>query len=294
MKNTVMGETMPTLLVRYGEIGLKSASVRRRFEQQLVADIRTRHALAKTPCVISQTRGRLFVDSDDWRKSCEILSRTFGIVSFSPVTKVSSELSPLTKDVLGFSEPLLFSNASFAIRSRRSGNHPYTSQTLAEHLGKAVLDKFKEKGIRVGLDNPDVEIFVEVRDRYAYLFSSALPGPGGMPLGTQGRMLSMLDSENGIASTWLMMKRGCSVLVVTEDESLAEPLRNWYPNLKTTEPENDMMALGSKNGCIGITLSWGLEEIEKHGAIKGYLPVFYPLVGMNEEETRGLLARIRG
>jgi len=294
LKNTVMGETMPTLLVRYGEIGLKSASVRRRFEQQLVADIRTRHALAKTPCVISQTRGRLFVDSDDWRKSCEILSKTFGIVSFSPVTKVSSELSALSKDVLDFSEPLLFSNASFAIRSRRSGNHPYTSQTLAEHLGKAMLDRFKEKGIRVRLDDPDVEIFVEVRDRNAYLFSSALPGPGGMPLGTQGRMLSMLDSENGIASTWLMMKRGCSVLVATEDESLVEPLRNWYPNLKTTHPENDMMALASKNGCIGVTLSWGLEEIEKRGAIKGNLPVFYPLVGMNEEETKGLLARIRG
>ena len=294
MKNTVMGETMPTLLVRYGEIGLKSASVRRRFEQQLVADIRTRHVLAKTPCVISQTRGRLFVDSDDWRRSCEILSRTFGIVSFSPVSKVSSELSALTKDVLDFSEPLLFNNASFAIRSRRSGNHPYTSQTLAEHLGKAILDRFNEKGIRVGLDDPDVEIFVEVRDRYAYLFSSALPGPGGMPLGTQGRMLSMLDSENGIASTWLMMKRGCSVLVVTEDESLVEPLRNWYPNLKTAHPENDVMALGRKNGCIGITLSWGLEEIEKRGAVKGDLPVFYPLVGMNEEEIEGLLTRIRG
>jgi len=289
-----MGETMPTLLVRYGEIGLKSASVRRRFEQQLVADIRTRHALAKTPCVISQTRGRLFVDSDDWRRSCEILSRTFGVVSFSPVSKVSSELSELTKEVLGFSEPLLFSKASFAIRSRRSGNHPYTSQTLAEHLGKAILDRFKEKGIRVGLDDPDVEVFVEVRDRYAYLFSSALPGPGGMPLGTQGRMLSMLDSENGIASTWLMMKRGCSVLVVTQDESLVEPLRNWYPNLKTAHPENDLMALGSKNSCTGITLSWGLEEIEKRGAIKGDLPVFYPLVGMNEEEIEGLLARIRG
>jgi len=294
LKNTVMGETMPTLLVRYGEIGLKSASVRRRFEQQLVADIRTRHALAKTPCVISQTRGRLFVDSDDWRKSCEIISRTFGVVSFSPVTKVSSELSALTKDVLDFSEPLLFSKASFAIRSRRSGNHPYTSQTLAEHLGKAILDRFKEKEIRVGLDDPDVEIFVEVRDRYAYLFSSALLGPGGMPLGTQGRMLSMLDSENGIASTWLMMKRGCSVLVVTEDESLVEPLRNWYPNLRTVPPENEVMELGSRNGCTGITLSWGLEEIEKRGAIKGNLPVFYPLVGMNEEEIEGLLARIRG
>jgi thiamine biosynthesis protein ThiI len=133
-----------------------------------------------------------------------------------------------------------------------------------------------------------------VRDRYAYLFSSALPGPGGMPLGTQGRMLAMLDSEGAIASTWLMMKRGCSVLVVTEDESLVEPLRAWYPNLRIAHPEHDMTTLAGNNGCIGITLAWGLEEIEKRGAVKGDLPVFYPLVGMNEEETKGLLARIRG
>lgn len=290
----VMGETMPTLLVRYGEIGLKSASVRRRFEQQLVADIRTRHALAKTPCVISQTRGRLFIDSDDWRKSCEIVSRTFGVVSFSPVSKVSSELDALAKEVLDFSEPLLFKNASFAIRSRRSGNHPYTSQTLAEHLGKAILDKHGEKSIRVSLDEPDVEIFVEVRDRHAYLFSSVFPGPGGMPIGTQGRMLSVIDSAEGVASTWLMMKRGCSVLVATDDESLTEPLRIWYPNLKTTDLEKDLMTLADRSSCIGIALSWNLKDIEKRGVVKGDLPVFYPLVGMNEEETKGLLARIRG
>jgi thiamine biosynthesis protein ThiI len=289
-----MAESMPTLLVRYGEIGLKSASVRSRFEQRLVADIRTRHALAQTPCVITHTRGRLFVDSDDWRTSCEILSRTFGVVSFSPVSKASSELSTLTDEVLAFSEPLLFKNASFAIRSRRSGNHPYTSQTLAEHLGKMILEKYDGKGIKVRLDEPDVEIFVEVRDKSAYLFSSVLPGPGGMPIGTQGLMLSVVDSAIGVASTWLMMKRGCSVLVATDRQSLVEPLRNWYPNLRTTDPQKDLMSLAAKNNCIGITLSWRLKEIEEHGAPKGDLPVFYPLVGMDEEEIRRLLARILG
>ena len=285
---------MPTLLVRYGEIGLKSASVRRRFEQQLVADIRTRHVLAKVPCVISQTRGRLFVDSDDWRRSCEILSRTLGIVSFSPVTQVTSELNGLTDAVVAFAEPLLFKGASFAIRSRRSGNHDYTSQTLAEHLGEAILIRYKDKGIRVALDEPDVELFVEVREKSAYLFSSVFSGPGGMPLGTQGRMLCVLDSENAIASTWLMMKRGCSVLAATVRSDLAEPLRNWYPNLKLTDPKEDLMSLAQENECIGITLSWGLIEIEKHGGLKGDVPVFYPLVGMNKEEIEGLLARIRG
>ena len=289
-----MGWTMPTLLVRYGEIGLKSASVRRRFEQQLVADIRTRHALAKVPCVISQTRGRLFIDSDDWRMSCEILSRTMGVVSFSPVTKVTSELAELTKASVEFADQLLFKGASFAVRTRRSGNHGYTSQTLAERIGEAVLREYSDRGIKVALDDPEVELFVEVREKDAYLFSSSFPGPGGMPLGTQGRMLCILDSDRAIAAAWLMMKRGCSVLIATNREDLVEPLRRWYPNLKLVDPRDDTMGLAKESECIGVTLSWDLANIEKSGGLKGDLPVFYPLVGMNDEEVENLLARIRG
>ena len=284
---------MPTLLLRYGEIGLKSEPVRRRFEQQLVADIRTRHALAKVPCVISQSRGRVFVDSDDWRKSSEILSRTFGVVSFSPVTVVGSDLDELTKAVLGFSEPLLCEGATFAIRSRRSGNHKYTSQTLAEHLGKAVLERYASLRIKVRLEEPEIELSVEVRDNKAYLFSSVLAGPGGMPLGTQGRILSVVQSEDGLASTWLMMKRGCSVLVATDDAAMLAPLNAWNPHLKSTDTEKDFFSLAAANECIGIALEWTLDDIERKGGPKGDLPVFYPLVGLKEEDVKGLLARIR-
>jgi len=284
---------MPTLLVRYGEIGLKSASVRRRFEQQLVADIRRRHAMAGVPCVISQARGRIFIDSDDCRKSCEILSRTFGVVSFSPVTKVSSEVEELKKAVLEFAKPLMFKGASFAVRSRRSGNHPYTSQEIAGTLGEAILKDNASLGITVDLEEPDVEVFVEVRDRSAYLFSTALPGPGGMPLGSQGRALSVVDSENGLASTWLMMKRGCSMLIMTPDRSLVDPLEKWYPNIKTVDPLADPFQLARNGECIGIALAWRLAEIGKNGPLKGGLPVFYPLVGMSEEEVKSLIDRIR-
>ncbi|MCU0851892.1 MAG: THUMP domain-containing protein [Thermoplasmata archaeon] len=283
---------MPTLLVRYGEIGLKSESVRRRFEQQLVADIRTRHALAKVPCVISQARGRIFVDSDDWRKSSEILSRTFGIVSFSPVTVVGSDLDELTKAALEFSEPLMCEGATFAIRARRSGSHKYTSQTLAEHLGRAVLDRYSSLNVKVRLEEPEIELSVEVRDNKAYLFSSTLAGPGGMPLGTQGRILSVVESERGLAATWLMMKRGCSVLVAAQDQAMLAPLNVWNPHLRTAERSASPFIQAEENECTGIAFEWSLHEIETEGAPKGDLPVFYPLVGMNEDEIRSLLARV--
>ena len=283
---------MPMLLVRYGELGLKSPSVRRRFENALVDDIRRRHALAKVPCVISQTRGRVFVDSDDWRATCEILGRTFGVVSFSPVEKASSDIAVLTNVTVEFARPILFPGASFAIRSRRSGNHPYTSQVLAERLGEAVLNDNAQRGVKVKLDSPDIEISVEVREKDSFLFSSVLSGPGGMPLGTQGRIMSVLDSEPAIASTWLMMKRGCSVLVAGSDDRFVEVLEKWYPNLKSTELSKNIFELANSNQCTGIALPWTLREIEKKGAPKGDLPVFYPLVGLSEEQTMSLLARI--
>jgi thiamine biosynthesis protein ThiI len=284
---------MPKLLVRYGELGLKSASVRRRFENALVDDIRKRHALARVPCVISSTRGRVFIDSDDWRKSSEILTRTFGVVSFSPVSEVGSEIEPLTSSAVKFSEQLMFGNATFAIRARRTGNHPYTSQTLAERLGEAVLERHRSKGVRVSLGEPDIEIFVEVREKRAYLYSSVLSGPGGMPLGTQGKLLSLISSENGLASSWLMMKRGCTVINATTEPELASPLSRWCPNLKIVEPGKNLFEQAQEIECIGVALDWTFSEIERLKLPKGELPLFYPLVGMNDEEIAGLLARIR-
>jgi len=286
-------EQMPALLVRYGELGLKSPSVRRRFENALIEDIKRRHALARLQCVISSTRGRVFVDSDDWRRSSEILTRTFGVVSFSPVTEVGSDIDSISKSVLEFSRPLLFDGASFAVRTRRTGNHNYSSQTLAERLGADILAGNGDRGVKVSLTNPDVEVFVEVREKKAYLYSSVLAGPGGMPYGTQGRLLSVVDSEFGIASTWLMMKRGCTVLVSARDPGSVKPLESWCPNLKIVDAGQDVFELAAKNECIGIALPWRIKEIEKSKPQKGDLPVFYPLVGMNDEEIRGLLDRIK-
>jgi thiamine biosynthesis protein ThiI len=284
---------MPTLLIRYGEIGLKSASVRRRFENSLVQDIRRKHVLAQLPCLITSTRGRIYVDSDDWRRSCELLSRTFGIVSFSPATRVASEQAQLTKDVVAFSEPLLCEGATFAVRARRTGNHPYTSQTLAGDLGAALLDAYGGRGIKVRLDDPDVEIFVEVRDRQTYLFSSTFPGPGGMPKGTQGKVLSVLDSPNGLASSWLLMKRGCTVVACSDDERLIEGLRAWDADLKTSGCDGDVFDIARRHDCIGLVLPWRLDDLETRKPLKGDLPVFYPLVGMNDDEVRVLMERVR-
>lgn len=288
-----MANRMPRLLVRYGELGLKSPNVRRRFEQALVFDIRRKHALARVPCIISTTRGRVFVDSDDWKKSMEILSRTFGVVSFSPVSQYPSSLEELVPGVLAFSEPLMFKGATLAVRTRRTGNHPYSSQSLAAKLGEELLRRFSELGVSVDLEEPDVEVNVEVREKEAYVYSTVVPGPGGMPKGTQGRVLSELHDERGLGSSWLMMKRGCNLYLAVSGGADPEPLRAWDPDLKTLPAVDDLIALAKENDCAGLALSHSLKGIEDGGAVKGDLPVFYPLVGMTQEEVDALLDRIR-
>lgn len=283
---------MPALMVRYGELGLKSSSVRRRFEHALVQDIQRKHALAGVQCVITSQRGRIFVDSDDWRRSCEILSKTFGVVSFSPIERCSSGLETILDKVLEFSAPLLTDGCTFAVRTRRTGNHPYTSKTLAEALGAKLLEAHENKKVSVDLDEPDVEIHVEVREKDAYLYSLVLRGPGGMPRSTQGRILSVVDRPAGIASSWLMMKRGCHVLVATAEKGLANPLRVWDPDLKVVEPDYDLLALASSMECSGLALPYTFRDLERAGAVKGDLPVFYPLVGMQDDEIAALIERV--
>jgi thiamine biosynthesis protein ThiI len=283
---------MPTLLVRYGEIGLKSNRVRRRFEEALVTDIRRKHARTGVQCLITSHRGRIFVDSDDWRRSCEILSRTFGVVSFSPATRIEGGLDEIAAAAVAFAEPLIFQGAGFAIRARRAGSHSFTSQDVCEKAGAAVLSAYREKGIKVCLDDPDVEISVEVRDRTAYLFSSIVPGPGGMPKGTQGRVLSVVSSPRGTAASWLLMKRGCTVVTASDDAGSCDSLREWDADLRTITVGKDVFSDAAAERCHAIALDWGIDRFEQEEAPMGPLPVFYPLVGMLDDEVRALVGRV--
>ncbi len=283
---------MPTLLVRYGEIGLKSNRVRKRFQDALVADIRRKHASAGVQCIIISHRGRIFVDSDDWRRSCEMLSRTFGVVSFSPTTRIEGGMEEIVGAAVSFAEPLIFDGASFAIRARRSGSHPFTSQDVCVKAGAAVLSAYAQKGIKVHLDNPDVEISIEVRDRTAYLYSSVIPGPGGMPKGTQGRVLSIVSSDRGVAASWLLMKRGCTLVAASDDGRLCGTLREWDADLHTIPPSADPFADANAERCRAIIMDWGVEQFGMLSAPRGPLPVFYPLVGMVHDEVQALAGRV--
>ena len=203
------------IIVRYGEIGLKSPKIRSKFEKKLVKNIKT-----SFDCEVERNQGRIYIHPHKFHEAISKLNKIFGIVSYSPAIicdtnyeDISEKLSEYVDELV--EEKLISSTTRFAIRCRRVGTHDFTSQELAGFCGSVVVKKLK---CPVDLTNPEFIIYVEVRDNETYIFHEKIQGPGGLPLGTQGKVISLLSSGiDSPVATYLMMKRGCEVIALHFD-----------------------------------------------------------------------------
>jgi thiamine biosynthesis protein ThiI len=200
------------IIVRYGEIGIKSPKVRRRFERRLISNIKV-----LIDCKIELTQGRIFLYPHDYEQALKSLKKIFGVVSFSPTISTKTDHNSikitLTSYIKELIEQNIFSpNNSFAIRCRRVGEHEFTSQEMAAYCGAVVVE---ETNAQVNLSNPDFQIYVEVRDEKTYFYHKKIPGLGGLPIGTQGRVVSLVSAGiDSPVATFQMMKRGCDVTIL--------------------------------------------------------------------------------
>ena len=200
------------VIVRYGEIGVKSPKVRGRFERKLIENIKT---VINDPVDLKQ--GRIYIYPQDIPKALGALEKIVGIVSYSPaaVTRTRKDsIKKLIQDYVGelVDEGVFSGNDSFAIRCRRVGEHDFTSQEMAAYCGSVVYEITESK---VDLTQPDFELFVEVRGNKTYVFHEKIRGLGGLPLGTQGRVICLVSTGiDSPVAAFLMMKRGCSVTML--------------------------------------------------------------------------------
>jgi thiamine biosynthesis protein ThiI len=223
-------------LVRYGEIFLKSDYVRRGWERTLVRNI----SEMLPGCRVGSERGRIWVEGP---VDTEMLRRVFGIVSFSPVTRCA--LGDLNETLLSLCRERGVEDLhTFAIRMRRVGTHPFTSQEKAVELGNLVRGVFPHT--KVDLDHPDVELHVEIRDGTCYLFTDVIRGAGGLPPGVEGSLVALVSGGiDSPVAAWMMMKRGCRILPVyvgletflgddarARAEGVVEVLRRYQPDIR--------------------------------------------------------------
>ena len=277
---------MATVLVRYCEIGLKSTPVRRRFESQLRENILSMFARDRLEALMTFGDARFFIETDEPDRCIESLRRVFGVASASVVVPCTSDLEDICRTAAEFSRGRMTEGQTFAVRARREGTHPYTSQIVGREAGSAIFIENQHLGISVNLNKPDKTFYIEIRNNTGYVFDEYVACPGGLPMGTQGRVLAKLNGERSILSAWMMMKRGCRVWVDSADETLGM----YDPALRVLEDLDDDSPINKD--IMGHVLGRSIDEFDG-SALIGRMPTFTPTIGMTDAEVADMLDRVR-
>jgi thiamine biosynthesis protein ThiI len=281
------------ILARYAEVGLKSSGVRRYFESILLDNMLTALQAHGLEALITCEQGRIYITTDRIDECLPVLRRVFGVASVSPALISDSAMEEMQKAAAEYSRTVLREGQSFAVKARREGNHPYKSMDVGREVGSAIFLANEDRGVRVDLTHPDVTFYVEVRERRAYIFSEYLSGPGGLPMGSQGKVVALVETERDALAAWMLMKRGCRVFVSTSSrEGPASMLGAWDPRLKVfvgrdlQKVLHDVKALATVHG-------YGIGDIDKIKELRSQVPAFFPLTGMTDDEVEERLTQIR-
>jgi thiamine biosynthesis protein ThiI len=211
----------PLLLLSFsGDLTTKADATRRRMTSRLVENLRDSIKTSGRGGKVLRERNRLFVElapletgsegpSD--QEMCARLARVFGIQSVSVSESVPwSNLEDIVRAGEAFGAPHV-RDRRFAIRARRVGDRhegSVRSGDIERDLGEAL----RPLASRVDLSNPEATVFVEVDADHAYFFAAKERGSGGLPLGTEGRALSLLSGgfDSPVAS-WRLLRRGIAI-----------------------------------------------------------------------------------
>lgn len=198
-------------LIKYGEIAVKGKN-RHVFEDTLLSQIQNALRRVEGEFHVSKENGRMYVEtlSDyDYEELMGALTKVFGIVGICPMVRLEDEgFEALAEAVVKYvDEAYEDKNFTFKVDARRARkNYPMTSMELAAALGEKILDAFPQ--VRVDVHKPQVCIHVEIRN-HINLYSTEIPGPGGMPVGTAGKAMLLLSGgiDSPVAG-YMIAKRG--------------------------------------------------------------------------------------
>lgn len=201
-------------LIKYGEIGIKGKN-RHLFEDALMKQIR--HALkhVEGKFFVRKEQGRIFVEAEsafDYDEVIAALQQVFGIVGICPMVQAADEgFDKLAETVNDYLRKVYGDREmSFKVNARRAKkSYPRTSMEINADLGERILAAFPN--MKVDVHKPDVMLDVEIRDQI-YIYSQIIPGPGGMPVGTNGKAMLLLSGgiDSPVAG-YMIAKRGVKI-----------------------------------------------------------------------------------
>lgn len=201
-------------LIKYGEIGIKGKN-RHLFEDALIQQIKYALRPVEGDFLITKEQGRIYIEAQgafDYEDALESLQHVFGIVGICPVVLVEDEgFDKLAEDVVGYLDShYKDKNITFKVNTRRARkSYPISSMEVNAALGGRILEAFPE--MKVDVHHPDIMVNVEIR-RKINIYSEIIPGPGGMPVGTNGKgMLLLSGGIDSPVAGYMIAKRGVKI-----------------------------------------------------------------------------------
>lgn len=199
-------------LIKYGEIGTKGKN-RYLFEDALCRQIRRSLKKVDGTFTVTKEQGRIYVDTEgefDYEGAVEALKKVFGILWICPMLQIEDNgfddlacnVNEYLKNVYGNEKK------TFKVDARRARkNYPKNSMEINMDLGEKILDAYPEQ-FMVDVHKPDFYLNVEIRNKIN-IYSERIPGPGGMPVGTNGKATLLLSGgiDSPVAG-YMIAKRG--------------------------------------------------------------------------------------
>jgi len=202
------------ILIRYGELSTKGRN-KKMFTQKLASNIKK--ALVDFPQVkVIPDYDFMYLDLHEAPEEAVIekVKPIFGIQSISPVYIIEKDMEVAKKVVLDLLSQENLEGKTFKIMTKRS-DHTFEMDTnqINLFLGDAVLEAFPD--IKVQLKQPDITVRIDVRREHLMVSLKTIPGAGGLPVGTSGRVMLMLSGgiDSPVAG-YLAMKRGMEIQCV--------------------------------------------------------------------------------
>ena len=201
-------------LIKYAEIGIKGKN-RYMFEDALVRQIEYALKRCEGEFEVRKAQGRIYVDATtdfDFDETVDNLKTVFGISSICPVVYVEDEgfekLKETVNDYMRKAHPDC--KQTFKVHSRRGRkNYPLDSMEINAKIGESMLAAFPD--MKVDVHNPELNLHIEIREK-VYIYSIEIPGPGGMPIGTNGKAMLLLSGgiDSPVAG-YMISKRGVMI-----------------------------------------------------------------------------------
>ncbi|MBU3942360.1 tRNA 4-thiouridine(8) synthase ThiI [Patescibacteria group bacterium] len=309
------------VLIAYGELFLKSEGVRKLFLQRLENNIKFFLNKEKIDFKFYGYRERMFVETDDIKKTFKVLKNIFGIAWYSEVLQFPDLKSFLFFDFQG----QIKEGDTFAIRMKKD-------RKIIDQVAKLINRK-------VNLDNPKKELFIEQRKEGFFLYFKKIKGAGGLPAGSSGKFLSMVSGGiDSVPAGYLAVKRGGECLwlhfhsfplvsnkSIEKVKELAEVFKKYQQNIKiymvpfqkiqmeikANAPVHYRVLLyrrlmlkiaeeiAEKEGCEALVTGESIGQVSSQTlrnmkiteeGVK--IPVLRPLIGMDKEEIIELANKI--